>query len=48
MDKIKLSGKLVLYEKEHSFDYDGKQLKIELYDDEARRLLYRKANTVSK
>lgn len=43
MDKIIVSGKLIVYKKEHSFDFDGKQLRIKLYDDEeSRRLLYTK------
>lgn len=43
MDKIKISGKLVIYKKEQAFDFDEKQLKIKLYDDEESwKLLYTK------
>lgn len=43
MDKIKFSGKIIILEKENKFDFDGKQLKIQLYDrEEAESLLYSK------
>lgn len=45
MDKPKFSGEITILKKSHKFVFDGKQLKVELYDeDEAHELLYDKCS----